>query len=77
MRLLYRIWVNQALWGQHHEAAIDLERSAVTQSVLGDVPVVQKETQKFSTWVEKALIDATTPRSWIGSLSKDNSSRPN
>jgi tetratricopeptide (TPR) repeat protein len=64
-------------WGQHHEAAIDLEEVLLLQqSVLGDDhPVVQK-TQESLTWVEKARdLDATPPRSErIGSLSKDNSS---
>jgi tetratricopeptide (TPR) repeat protein len=66
-------------WGQHHEAAIDLEEVLLLQqSVLGDDhPVVQK-TQESLTWVEKARdLDATPPRSQrIGSLSKDNSSEP-
>jgi tetratricopeptide (TPR) repeat protein len=64
-------------WGQHHEAAIDLEEVLLLQqSVLGDDhPVVQK-TQESLTWVEKARDRDAAPSTSqrTGLLSKNSSS---
>jgi tetratricopeptide (TPR) repeat protein len=64
-------------WGQHHDAAIDLEEVLLLQqSVLGDEhPVVQK-TQESLTWVEKARDQDAAPSlsQRTGLLSENNSS---
>jgi tetratricopeptide (TPR) repeat protein len=65
-------------WGQHHEAAIDLEAVLLLQqSVLGDEHPVAQRTQDSLTWVENARDLGVTPPSLLqlsGSLSEKKSS---